>query len=162
MIFIEFARPDISEFIQLKMSIESHKRNYGYHIIDLIDIHPLKQKGIEGEQLLETLFSEWDKPTTPKIYSPPEDGSWSDYQTDLEDATNLAVLVLKGGGSVGHSVDTIPHEIAMSMVDKFAKLFKNPKAYIGMGLGSQDYAFQWGTVLIDANNAGILWVVEDD
>jgi len=159
---IDLVRPDIAEFTQLKKLIESYKRSHGYYIIDLVDILSLKIQGIEGEQLLDVLFSEWDRPTAPKIDSPPENANWLDYQTDVKDSISLAISTLRGGAAVGHSVDTVPHEIATSNVHKFAKLFSNPVAYTGMGLGSQDYVFQQGTVLVNRRNAGILWVVEDD
>ena len=139
----------------LKTEIESHARLAGYYIIKFVDISELRHSSPTDEELLDTLFQNFDDQRWPAPEDRPRDQSWSDYVTDRATAMQHAIETLEGGSRIGHLRATIDRSLAQYYFERFEALFDAPMTY-------SQYAFNNGIAIVAEARAGILWVVEND
>lgn len=149
-------------FIELKGKVLSYPRLCGYYIIDLVSIENIRCDSYE--KLLDNLFEYFDDTVWVPAEDRPSDQTWeNDYVVERDVARNHIIEALVGGHSIGHTVDTVPGDLAEDIFEVFDSLFsKKKKYYMGMGLGKPEYVFQQGIAIVDNKKAGIIWIVEND
>lgn len=151
------------KFVELRSDIEKHPRLCGYYLIDLVEISGFPESGSERELFLDALFEHFDDEPWPPPSERPGEGSWDDHACDRDQATVHVVEALVGGSSIGHLKNTMAPAEALELWSRFEALFVEPRRYYtGMDLGDSLYAYQYGTVVIAPNRAGLLWIVDGD
>lgn len=146
---------------QLRRDLERYPRMHGYYLLNTTQL-PVDWQSDEERSLTAACESLDDHPwKLPEILA--QDQLWTDYEVCEAEACEHVVAALVGGNEIGHSRDTIPQEVAVSIWERFRKLF-SPQArfFVRLSLGNQEYVFQRGAVVVDEVTAGCLWVVESD
>ena len=139
--------------------------------LDLISTAEWQRGGLSEEEMLDRLFKLWGEHETlsaylekmPPIASQGQVASgWVEYATNPSDAPEFLRQSLIGGGSIGHTVETVPARVAEELVTDFFGLFEQPTAYSGLGWSDPQYVFENGVVILDEKMAGMFLVVESD
>lgn len=150
-----------SLFVKLKAEIEAYPRLSGYYILKLVALDPGWVN--DEEHALDALFQYCDDHPWPPPEERKAEGCWSDYETLEEEAEQEVVTALVGGPEVGHVAQTMTPDQAAHFWRRFRGLFSERARYfMGLGLGSREYVFQRGIVIVDTHRAGTIYVVESD
>jgi hypothetical protein len=152
--------PDYQAWLK---EITSYPR-LGYYLIRRVDIRSWRKLELPEEELLNRLFESFDDKAWPTRDQWARNQTWQgDYQLDATSAQELAVEVLAGGNSIGHTGYTIAPQRALELWRRFEAFFPPPRCYYQqLGLGDTAYAYLHGVAVVSQEQAGVLWVVESD
>ena len=146
-----------------KAEAEAHPRRCGYYLIGLVSVREQRAAGAHQETILEEVIDFFDEdPEEPDPDFVPDHG-WTDYEITREQARGHAVECLVGGAQIGHLEPTMSADTAGDLFDRLLDLCgPGPRFYAGLGLGDRRYVYLDGVLVVAANRAGILWIVESD
>ncbi len=148
-------------FAQIQRDLERYPRMHGYYLCKTVRMQWNWE--MDEERSLTTAFEALDDHPWPPHERHPVEQRGADYEVVESQAREHTVTALVGGIEIGHARETIPHDIAILIWDRFRKLF-SPQArfFVRLSLGDPEYVFQSGAVVVDEEYAGCLWVVESD
>ncbi|GAA0510694.1 hypothetical protein [Deinococcus depolymerans] len=155
----------------LQERLTAFPRMHGKYMLDLTSIAEWRRADMGEEEMLDRLFNLWGEHETLSVYlekMPPiasqgqVAAGWVECAVNPSDAREFLRQSLIGGGSVGHTVETVPAHIAEEMVTDFFGLFEQPTAYSGLGWSDPKYVFENGVVILDEKMAGMFLVIESD
>ncbi len=160
LVLTELHAPEIEAW---KADVEAHPRLCGYYILGLVSIRELRAAGADEETILEQVIDHYDDdPSEPDPDFVPDHG-WVDNETTRARAREHVVESLVGGGQIGHLEQTMSAARAGELFDRLVALCgPSPRFYAGLGIGNPEYVYLYGVLVVTAEIAGILWVVEDD
>ena len=148
----------------IRREIESYARQCGYYIIGFASLSQFRRQSASQDSIVDAIYDHFDddpRPVDPS--NVPQDQSWDDYERSPDIARDHAIKVLVGGGPIGYTVDVMSSATAGKRFDQFVLLCgENPRFYLGLGLGDQEYVYQHGVLVVADRVAGLLWVVESD
>jgi len=159
---LTFEQIDEPLFREITAELRDRPRMHGYYILHLVRVDP--GWPTREEAYLDELFQSFDTEEWP----PQEEregmgGSWADYEVREDEARSEVIAALVGGGEIGHLKDTISARQPESVWSRFRSLFSpQVRFFMRLGLGSREYVFQRGAVLVDVDRAGAMCVVEGD
>ena len=165
-------QPEALETLRgIQERLAAFPRMHGKYRLDLTSVAAWRRAGLSEEEILDRLFNLWgehealsaDLEKFPPAASQEHVASgWVECTTNPSDTREFLHQSLIGGGSVGHTVETVPAHIAKEIVADFFGLFEQPTAYSGLGWSDPGYVFENGVVILDGKMAGIFLVVEND
>ncbi len=146
---------------QLRRDLDRYPRMHGYYLLNSVQMPANWQS--DEEHSLSSAFELLDDHPWMPVETHPNDQYWTDYEVFETEAREQTVAALVGGNEIGHARETIPQGVAASIWESFRKQF-SPQArfFVRLGLGNPEHVFQRGTVVVDEETAGCLWVVESD
>lgn len=159
---LKFEQFDHPVFREIEAELRERPRQHGYYILRFVRIDP--GWTMDEEESLDDLFQSLDTEEWPSLEERQGvGGRWADYEVTEEEARSEIIAALVGGREIGHLRETISVGQAESLWSRFRSLFSgNIRCFMGLGLGSSEYVFQRGAVLVDRDRAGAMCVVESD
>jgi hypothetical protein len=127
---------------------------HGYYLISLVSTEDLDTY---DDRVLDYVFQALDDCPWPPPDRRPSDQRYGDYEVSESDACTRLVNALVGGGSIGHTRETMSRAAAVQYWNRFRALFSGPvRFFAGLGLGRPEFVFQESIAIVGLARAGVL------
>jgi hypothetical protein len=119
------------KFVAFRSRLTQYPRMDGYYLVDIVSIESMRTAGCSQEEILDTTFEHFDDQDWPPPEARPLNIPWSADAVDSDTAERVVMRALIGGREVGHTMDTIPPDVAGFLWSEFQGFFPGSRRTLG-------------------------------